>query len=145
MTTTTVRPTTTVLTLTTVLGGLCTARRSFANPEASDAELAYGAATRAQRCKVVVEGLCNFGALDRGTAAKVEDAYVTICTFCIAFHDEEFTNLPKLRREAVADLDIAIRAVEDAIYVRTPGRHVSADQDAAEGASLARMAPLGGE
>ncbi len=133
----------TVRTLSTVLAALRKARMSFANPEASDAELAYGAATRAQRCKAVTEGLCGLGALDRGTTAKVEDAYVTVCTFCVAFHDGEFDRLPYLRRAAVEDLDIAIRAIEDAIYVRTPGRHVSAAQDAAEGASLARMAPLG--
>jgi hypothetical protein len=144
MTTTDTGPET-VRTLTTVLGALCAARRSFANSEASDAELAYGAATRAQRCKVVVEGLCNFGALDRGTTAKVEDAYVTTCTFCIAFHDKQFTGLTKLRQQATMDLDIAIRAVRDAINARLPGRHISAAQDAAEGASLARMAPLGGE
>ena len=136
----------TVRTLMTVLGALCKARTSFGGLEASDAELAYGAATRAKRSKVVTEGLCDLGALDRGTAAKVEDAYVTVCTFCIAFHDAAPTSdLFRLRCEATADLDIAIRAVRDAINARLPGRHIFAAQDAAEGASLARMAPLGGE
>jgi hypothetical protein len=140
----------TIRTLSTVLAALRKARMGFDNPYRAPEILVHGDATRVKRCKDVVNGLADLGAIARSVSGKVEDAYVSSCLYCIAFHDycdglAESKPIEPARVQTVADLDIAIRAIEDAIYVRTPGRHVSAAQDAAEGASLARMAPLGGE
>ena len=74
--------------------------------------------TSMRHAKDVTVGLCGLGVLPRKTATQVEDAFVAVCTACLAVHDEQFTGMTALCREARNALDVALASLEYAGLIR---------------------------
>jgi hypothetical protein len=121
------------------------AKFKFADPENEDSYLTTEPAVLTHNALTLVRGLARLDAVPQAFVRPVEEAYLAVWMFRTAYAETGSTDLAQLRRRAEELLWVAWRTVDDLIYVNRVSPREVASQDAADGASLARAAPLGGE
>ena len=122
--------------------GLGLARFKFADPEVEDSYCTTEPAVLTHNALTLVQSLARIDAAPQALVRPVEEAYLAVQTFRTAYTQTGSTDLAALRRRAEDALWVAVRAVDDIIYIRRVSPRDVASQDAADGAALARAAPL---